>query len=495
MLRTVLALCVVLSPTGASAQFPDELRAALVDAVDLYRLARAERLQFATDPNERLEVLATANLFDWYEPESIFAFGDEAFEAELDRGAGLGRGDPWGPRPAPARGRRLHEGERGGLDASSCRSCHFVGGPDGSGRLSQTALLRGDGEQLTSAIVRDAPHLMGLGYLVRAARETETQFRQLTEIAQNQAQDVGEPIRIPLIFDGRDYGAVTAHPDGTLETDELRGIDADLRIRPLGHKGRHADLVSLTDEALQIHLGLQSESRLHTYGDDAETYLGDGGRFDPDEDGVQAEATGAHAVLLAAYLSMLPVPQIRPPEDPRLAFVWSRGYAVFGEIGCAACHVPTLRIRDMNTVLRATDASVEYRLDLAEVGQDPRPQRVDFSPDPMNTIPAGTPIYAFTDLQRHDMGPELADPRPEILPDGTGEVAGNLWLTRSLWGLADTAPYLHDGRAATVEEAILAHGGESAPSREAYIASAHADQAALRVFLASLTRDPVLLVE
>jgi CxxC motif-containing protein (DUF1111 family) len=149
----------------------------------------------------------------------------------------------------------------------------------------------------------------------------------------------------------------------------------------------------------------------------------------------------------------------------------------------------------MNTVLRATDASVDYRLDLAEVGQDPRPQRVDFSPDPMNTIPAGTPIYAFTDLQRHDMGPELADPRPEILPDGAGEVAGNLWLTRSLWGLADTAPYLHDGRAATVEEAILAHGGESAPSREAYIALAGVDQAALRVFLASLTRDPVLLVE
>ena len=492
--RAALTLLVLL-PAAAFAQFPQGLLDALTEAVELYRQSRAEVLRVATDPNERREVLAGPALFQRHEPAEVFVFGDEAFEAELDRGAGLGRGEGWGPPPNPARGRRIHDGERGGLDASSCRSCHFVGGPDGSGRLSQVAALRGDGQRLSTATLRDPPHVMGLGYLVRVARETEAALRRRTQIAQEQARAGGEPVRTHLTVGERDFGFITAFPDGTMSTDALRGISTDLRVRPLGHKGRHADLVSLADEALQVHLGIQTDSRIATYGEESGVWLGEGTRFDPDSDGVQAEATGSQAVLLGAYLSMLPVPQIRPPDDPRLAFVWSRGYAAFTEVGCAACHVPALRVRDMNTVLTATDATVEYRLDLAREGQAPRPQRVDFGADEMNAVPGGTPIYAFTDLQRHDMGPALADAEDERLPDGSGTVPASVWLTRPLWGLADTGPYLHDGRASTVEEAIMAHGGEAVPSRDAYTALDDMGRAALRVFLASLTRDPVILVE
>ena len=82
-----------------------------------------------------------------------------------------------------------------------------------------------------------------------------------------------------------------------------------------------------------------------------------------------------------------------------------------------------------------------------------------------------------------------------MLPDGGGEIPGNVWLTRSLWGLADTGPYLHDGRASTVEEAIMAHGGEAAASRDEYANLDEREKASLRLFLASLTRDPVILVE
>lgn len=488
-------ITLLLLPTPGWTQFPGDLQDALADAVDLHRRSRAERYRVATDPNERHETLIGPVMFDRNPFDALFTLGDEAFESELDRSAGLGQGDAFGPAPAPARGRRLHDGERGGLDASSCRSCHFVGGPDGSGRLSQLALLRGDGRHLSESVQRDAPHVMGLGYIARAARETEAELDRRRRIALEQAADTEGPIRTRLLIGSRDFGYLTALPDGTLVTDELRGISADLRIRPFGHKGRHADLVSLSDEALQIHLGIQTDSRVSAYADDASHWLGEGGPYDRDDDGAQAEATSAQAVLLSAYLSVLPVPQIRPPDDPRLLFVWARGYRAFETVGCAACHVPELRIRALNTTLVAADESFDYAIDLAANGESPRPARVDFGADEMDSIPSGTPIYAFTDLQRHDLGPELAEPLPEILPDGAGEVPGSVWLTRSLWGLADTAPYLHDGRAPTVEDAIVAHGGDAAPSRAAYLALDDEERAALRVFLASLTRDPVLLVE
>ena len=60
----------------------------------------------------------------------------------------------------------------------------------------------------------------------------------------------------------------------------------------------------------------------------------------------------------------------------------------------------------------------------------------------------------FGDLKRHNMGPGLAEQVDEV---GTGAAT---FLTENLWGVASTAPYLHDGRATTLAEAILEHGGE-----------------------------------
>jgi CxxC motif-containing protein (DUF1111 family) len=64
-----------------------------------------------------------------------------------------------------------------------------------------------------------------------------------------------------------------------------------------------------------------------------------------------------------------------------------------------------------------------------------------------------------------------------------------MFLTRPLWGLAETAPYLHDGRAPTVHDAILLHGGEAAAARDAYLALDAKGRASVRVFLASLSRE------
>jgi CxxC motif-containing protein (DUF1111 family) len=75
-------------------------------------------------------------------------------------------------------------------------------------------------------------------------------------------------------------------------------------------------------------------------------------------------------------------------------------------------------------------------------------------------------IRPYTDLLLHDMGPELADGRPDF------EASGSEWRTPPLWGLGlietvNKHTYLlHDGRARGIEEAILWHGGEGEKSRE-----------------------------
>jgi CxxC motif-containing protein (DUF1111 family) len=78
------------------------------------------------------------------------------------------------------------------------------------------------------------------------------------------------------------------------------------------------------------------------------------------------------------------------------------------------------------------------------------------------------------------MGRDLAESVDEI---GTGK---SVWLTKELWGVGSTAPYLHDGRATTLTEAILEHGGEAAAARENFERLALADQAALIAFLDNL---------
>jgi hypothetical protein len=73
-------------------------------------------------------------------------------------------------------------------------------------------------------------------------------------------------------------------------------------------------------------------------------------------------------------------------------------------------------------------------------------------------------VRLYSDLKRHDMGAGLAE-----AIDETGHGA-SVFITRPLWGVGSTAPYLHDGRAATIEEATLAHGGEALASRTRFAA-------------------------
>jgi CxxC motif-containing protein (DUF1111 family) len=82
---------------------------------------------------------------------------------------------------------------------------------------------------------------------------------------------------------------------------------------------------------------------------------------------------------------------------------------------------------------------------------------------------ANQTVQLYSDMLLHDMGDELADGRPD------GSASGREWRTAPLWGLRLMRQFLdgrallmHDGRATSVEAAILLHGGEAKASRDAF---------------------------
>ena len=97
-------------------------------------------------------------------------------------------------------------------------------------------------------------------------------------------------------------------------------------------------------------------------------------------------------------------------------------------------------------------------------------------------------MWLFSDLKRHDMGTANAARHVQR------GVALREYLTPRLWGVADSAPYLHDGRAPSFDYAIAGHDGEGAAARAAFAAPRAEGQGPLRVYLMSLRRAPRVFV-
>ncbi len=164
--------------------------------------------------------------------------------------------------------------------------------------------------------------------------------------------------------------------------------------------------------------------------------------------GEDEELGGAELTLLTQYTQLLGVPLRRNLDHPDVL----AGKALFAAANCTACHQP-------EAVTRADFPIAELR------GQTIRP---------------------YTDLLLHDMGAGLADDYTE------GEATGSEWRTPPLWGIGRTEEvsghtrFLHDGRARSLEEAILWHGGEAEAAREVFRSMSASERAQLLAFLNSL---------
>jgi len=456
------------APTSIEIQ---EKVGAAIELADLERLEEYLEAYERGEDSEHIFVLQPYIDSGAYDLDALFKFGDAFFGHEfrdLD-----GYGDAYLPAL-----RRVHAGVRGGLDSFACAGCHSVGGPDGAGGPTQNAFLFGDGDRLSSANARNPPHVLGLGFVQALGAEMTYELTLLRSNALTQAAASGSDVTVSLEAKGVSFGSLTARPDGSVDTAAVVGVDRDLVVKPFGWKGDIARLRRFSEEAARIHFGVQSHVLALGWQVEKDVpRLGPGPDWwDPDNDGVQREIEEGILTASAVYMAMLETPVILPPHDQALRTRWSNGMAVFEEAGCAGCH--------------------RAELPLTSVRWEEWPDTTEGPPVELNLIvdgegPRGTSLVKlFSDLKRHDMGEALADAH-----DGPGDIPRSVFLTRPLWGLAETAPYLHDGRAATIPEAIEAHGGEAAASRDAFRALDPEDRKDLHVFLLSLTREPKVLVQ
>jgi hypothetical protein len=476
-------------PAGA---IPDDpaLREQLEDALDLRRRDVFDRFLDARESGELLEH-ATLTELDFEHRDigidTLFIVGDELFGYLFrpENGWGTGGVDRNATGYTP-RQIRVQRGDSGGPDAFGCFSCHSKGGPDGAGTRTQNAFLRGDGERAGSADERNPPHLLGLGPVAALAIEMSVDLRRQADAAIEEARARGQRVEHALSAKGVAFGRIVAEPDGRLDTSRIEGVDADLTIRPFGWKGHQATLRGMVEESFHIHQGLVSTDIQVAVRDKSIDGLAYGGGkhwFDLDNDGVSREIDSGMLSTMVGYLVQLEAPLMRPPREPGLLDAFAAGRAHFDAIGCAACHVPTLELDDPRLEVRppARQGST-FVVNVAKDGESPKIEAKFAAPD--------TPylVHLFSDLKRHDMGRGLASRASQAA------IPASVFLTRSLWGLAETAPYLHDGRAPTVHEAVVLHGGEAEPARNAYLALDESSRAGVRVFLMSLSRQPKLFL-
>ena len=404
-----------------------------------------------------------------YSPDALFQLGGQLFLHDFTLEEGLGGQDA----PYP---RRVHLGFRGGPEATSCRACHWRGGLAGAGDAADTAYLQGDGRSPRSGLARNAPALVGAGYVELLAREMTRELAVQAMAAQTRAGATGRDAPFELLAKGVSFGSATARPDGTLDVTTREGLDGDLVVRPFGQKGNLRTLRDAVDDALAIHLGLQSDRLIGRDGE-LEARVGPYGGDDPDGDGVRNEITNGQLDALTLFAAMQAPGAVELPNSPLVpTSLWATGRARFEAIGCAACHTPALPLDSTLYELDDDDGvSRAYSIDLAVDGVPPR-----LAPSADGRVW----VELYSDLKRHDVGDALAESRDDR---GT---SSRQFLTRPLWGLARSRPYLHDGRAPTLHDAIVAHGGEAQASRDAYVALEESGQAPIRVFLTSLGRPP-----
>ena len=246
-------------------------------------------------------------------------------------------------------------------------------------------------------------------------------------------------------------GWIDAIPEAVLEAASLRPIAdfpevkgrpgrlKDGRIGRFGWKAQAASLGDFVRIACANELGLENPDHPQSPDPLRPKYKAPG-----------LDLTDAECTSLTMFVAALPRPV--EPGHPTLlqADRLADGRRAFVAIGCAACHMPKL----------------------------------------------GEVEGIYSDLLLHDMGQDLSDSGEYYGAPASPGLAfappkGAEWRTPPLWGLRDSAPYLHDGRAANLGVAVALHGGEAGPSAKRYKTLDPEPRKDLNLFLLSLTAPPL----
>lgn len=505
---TMLALC---AASAAFAQDPDGPALTLVDSVTQAQIE-------AGDPNDPVfvDLMRTLGLVVFTTSFNTYdGLGDGPFDAsELPT-------TKFGHRPT-LQGNGLFL-RMNGLDAQGCNECHSVVssatlppelGVGGAGALSAAAMpaatlidisdsfddrvsyvaghdpdlpLEFDGVADFNGRFINPPFLFGGGGVELLAREMTADLQDILDKLQQQPAGVSEP----LTTHGVNFGTITSLGLGgvRLDLDGVGFLDGPtdfpailagpdpaehLVVRPFGRKGDAFSMRDFDRNAMQFHFGIQPEEVLEA---DPDVLDPDA---DEDGDGVHNELTIAEMTVLHIFSVTNPPPVQQPQAD-------ILGSSLFDQVGCANCHVRNINTRRRRLPLAYPEipeqpfTNVYWNLKLSPYGfinnDFPRNER-------------GVRVPLFSDLKRHYMGPDLAEDcegcgtPPDI--DFGVPIPNDEFITARLWGIADTAPYMHDGRATTLWQAIDMHGGDALYARGAFLLLSASEQEAVIDFLKTL---------
>lgn len=397
--------------------------------------------------------------------------GLEMFNTPFNKFDGHGDG-PYGPDVTVFGQRVTTNGtwlRINGLDSQTCQECHaFVSmatvppalGIAGVAGIANTAFPlvtqfdledeNDDGIANVNGRLINPPFLYGAGGVELAGKEMTEDLQKLKDYAQ-----AHPGLEVSLDTKGVNFGSISY--DGVdFDYSDVEGIEEDLVVRPFGRKGEFATIRSFDIGALQFHMGMQAEELVGT-------------GVDGDGDGVVNEALIGELSTMHIFGVTLERPEQVVPNDP----VVKAGEGVFYAAGCASCHVPELKTETKHLPLSFPEvdtdpwANVYYTINLTRN-----------APGFDQNAWGGVNVPLFSDLKRHDMGPDLAET--------TGSPLDAFFITPRLWGIADTGPYLHDGRALTLRAAIEAHAGEGQFAADNFVALSSGEQDDLLTFLDSL---------
>jgi CxxC motif-containing protein (DUF1111 family) len=296
---------------------------------------------------------------------------------------------------------------------TSCLGCHNTPAPGGGGPEGLAIVLRVG--QLTSSGFD--PMLGRGGPFARAHSVSELGVSCALSAGVPSGANVTSVRNAPSLFGA---GRLDAIPDAVILAGAVargEGISGrpnlvDGRVSRFGWKADTPTLRQFVGEAFRNELGITTPIAPVDF-EAAGACGGVTGR---------PELDGSIVADVVAYVASLPDP---PPGRADAA--------MFNQVGCGECHVPSL---------------------------------------------GGVPLYS--DLLLHDMG--------RALDDGFTQAGatGKDWRTAPLWGLSQRSRFLHDGRARSVEAAILAHGGEAEAVAQRFRQLPAADRGALLAFLSTL---------
>jgi len=375
-----------------------------------------------------------------------------------------------------------------GPDAGSCASCHNQPAIGGAGDFvanvfASEGFESADFDSLDAQFSseRGTNHLFGSGLVELLAREMSYELQSIRDKALSRARTEGAPVRLRLETKGVEFGHISAEPDGSVNLDELDGVDTDLVIRPFSQKGVMTSLRQFTINALNQHHGMQSDERFGARWT---------GSADFDGDGKSGEISAADISAMVAWQATLPVPGRMVPDIDGWSEAAGRGEANFKDFGCTSCHRPALPLEtlsfadpgpfDLAGTLNDRQVGAKAVYDFA---------LMDWAKDLPRDEQGRVLVPLFGDLKRHVMTDNQIDALGnELLSQRF--VDRNIFQTAELWGVGSTQPYGHRNDFSTLDDIILAHGGSGREARNAYAEAPEAEKSALIAFLKTLVIVP-----